>query len=473
MEEEEALMLAALSESPRYMSLLEKLREVDTELAAQSTRFTEDNPTIKKLYQERRNLLPLVAEEAKAVLGNQLEAVPFDLTNLASPNTIRLELLSELLKTETMIREQQGRQRELIRTESEIRQETDKLAQVTREYVDLTRKLEIANKNLTSYLATQQELELEIAKAIYPWRLVSEIRVPEEPISSPLKTSILGIFAGLMLGIGAGLLREQLTETFHSASELQEEMRLPLLGTIPKQAHDLRDNKIKSFENDPDFAIFLEAFFFFHTNLALINQEEPVRSVTITSAIPGEGKSTIAAYLAETAAKIGQKVLLVDGDLRLPQLQNHPGLAPSNTYTHSLEDVLNGNIEADKAIKPSQLHENLDVLAGNSRCRKPSALLGTEKFANLIKQWEEKYDLVIVDSPPLIGLSDTKLIATKTEGLMLVVHLDQTTKDLVQDALGEITSARLPLLGLVANGAKRDTMKTNRYYQQYQRYYQQ
>ena len=104
----------------------------------------------------------------------------------------------------------------------------------------MTRKLEIANNNLTRYLATQQELELEVAKTINPWSLVSEIRTPEEPISSPWKMSVLGVFAGLMLGVGAGLLADKIIDSFHSADELREETKLPLLGTIPALKYDVR-----------------------------------------------------------------------------------------------------------------------------------------------------------------------------------------------------------------------------------------
>ena len=174
MDKEQARILAALSQSPRYMSLLAKLREVDTKLAAETTRFTGDNPAIRKLNQERLNLLPLIAEEARTILGNVPQDLSANLTSLASPNTIRLEILGELLKTETMIQEQQVRQRELMNTEMTMRREIDNLAEIIREYVDLTRKLEIANNNLTRYLATQQELELEVAKTINPWSLVSE-----------------------------------------------------------------------------------------------------------------------------------------------------------------------------------------------------------------------------------------------------------------------------------------------------------
>ena len=469
MEKEEARMLAALSESPRYMRLLEKLREVDTKLAAESTRFTEDNPTIKKLNQERRNLLPLIAEEARAVLGNIPQSIPTDLTNLTSPNTIRLELLGELLKTETMIGEQQVRQRELMNTETKIRREINQLAEIIREYVDLARKLEIANTNLTRYLAAQQELELEVAKTINPWSLVSEIRTPEEPISSPIKMSVLGIFAGLMLGVGGGLLANKLSDSFHSTDELKEEIKLPLLGTIPELEYNVREEEKIWLEQDSNYSMFLEAFFFLHTNLYAFNPHNPPKSLAISSAVPGEGKSAISVYLAETAAKVGQKVLLVDGDLRRPQVQNHKHLGVDNQY--SLEDLLDEGIAPEKAIEVSPLNDNLYVLAGNSQCKNAPALLRSEKFDQLMQQWKEKFDLVIVDCPPLMGLPDAKLLSKNIEGLLLVVRLDKTMKAIVKETIGEIKLAKIPLLGMVANGAKQYTLKTYDYYKEYQSYY--
>ena len=468
-DKEQARILAALSQSPRYMSLLAKLREVDTKLAAETTRFTGDNPAIRKLNQERLNLLPLIAEEARTILGNVPQDLSANLTSLASPNTIRLEILGELLKTETMIQEQQVRQRELMNTEMTMRREIDNLAEIIREYVDLTRKLEIANNNLTRYLATQQELELEVAKTINPWSLVSEIRTPEEPISSPRKMSVLGVFAGLMLGVGAGLLADKIIDSFHSADELREETKLPLLGTIPALKYDVRRAEGMLLQNDPNFSMFLEAFYFLHTNIFATNSDKKLKSLTISSAIPGEGKSAVAAFLAETAAKIGQKVLLVEGDLRRPQVQKHKRLKVSSEY--SLEDILDNQISPEQAIEISSLDQNLHVIAGKPHGRNAPALLRSEKFSQLMEQWKEKFDLVIVDCPPLVGLPDAKLVSQNTDGLLLVLRLDKTMKDVVKEALGEIKLAQLPLLGVVANGAKQYTLKTYGYYKQYQQYY--
>ncbi|MCH2243151.1 MAG: polysaccharide biosynthesis tyrosine autokinase [Crocosphaera sp.] len=468
-DKEQARILAALSQSPRYMSLLAKLREVDTKLAAETTRFTGDNPAIRKLNQERLNLLPLIAEEARTILGNVPQDLSANLTSLASPNTIRLEILGELLKTETMIQEQQVRQRELMNTEMTMRREIDNLAEIIREYVDLTRKLEIANNNLTRYLATQQELELEVAKTINPWSLVSEIRTPEEPISSPRKMSVLGVFAGLMLGVGAGLLADKIIDSFHSADELREETKLPLLGTIPALKYDVRRAEGMLLQNDPNFSMFLEAFYFLHTNIFATNSDKKLKSLTISSAIPGEGKSAVAAFLAETAAKIGQKVLLVEGDLRRPQVQKHKRLKVSSEY--SLEDILDNQISPEQAIEISSLDQNLHVIAGKPHGRNAPVLLRSEKFSQLMEQWKEKFDLVIVDCPPLVGLPDAKLVSQNTDGLLLVLRLDKTMKDVVKEALGEIKLAQLPLLGVVANGAKQYTLKTYGYYKQYQQYY--
>ena len=468
MDKEQARILASLSQSPRYMSLLAKLREVDTKLAAETTRFTGDNPAIRKLNQERLNLLPLIAEEARTILGNVPQDLSANLTSLASPNTIRLDILGELLKTETMIQEQQVRQRELMNTEMTMRREIDNLAEIIREYVDLTRKLEIANNNLTRYLATQQELELEVAKTINPWSLVSEIRTPEEPISSPWKMSVLGVFAGLMLGVGAGLLADKIIDSFHSADELREETKLPLLGTIPALKYDVRRAEGMLLQNDPNFSMFLEAFYFLHTNIFATNSDKKLKSLTISSAIPGEGKSVVAAFLAETAAKIGQKVLLVEGDLRRPQVQKHKRLKVSSEY--SLEDILDNQISPEQAIEISSLDQNLHVIAGKPHGRNAPVLLRSEKFSQLMEQWKEKFDLVIVDCPPLVGLPDAKLVSQNTDGLLLVLRLDKTMKDVVKEALGEIKLAQLPLLGVVANGAKQYTLKTYGYYKQYQQY---
>ena len=179
-----------------------------------------------------------------------------------------------------------------------------------------------------------------------------------------------------------------------------------------------------------------------------IAAQRPIRTLTVTSAMPGEGKTTAAVNLAiVTAMSLGRRVLLIDCDLRKPKVHEALGLRPDA----GLAEVLTDRVNLDDAIVKVE-GVNLEVLPVRSRPLNPSELLGSAKMRELIEEVVRRYDRVILDTPAALGLPDAKTVSDFTDGLVMVVRADVTSQQDVQATLEFLDQRRL--LGLLLNGAQ-------------------
>ena len=472
--EQQAIALSALTESPRYMGLLNQSREIDSKIAAASARYTEDNIIIQQLKTERENLLPLLTQEAKTALrGFPVDSTEF-INNFVSPNSIRSSLIQQLLVATNQVQQARARQQSLAVSQKQMRQYIRDFANGAGKYAELQGEIEISTQSLSSLLTAKQLLEVESAKKFIPWRLISDIQTPTRPYSNLLRNLLISLIAGIFTGVAAGLLAESLDRSFHTPEEVAEDTGLPVLGTIPFQLRMPRFDKktFKAFEQKPsDWTAFLEAFAFLYTNLFFLRERRACRSFVITSAIPGEGKSTNAFFLAQSAANMGQKVLLVDGDRYFPQQQRWSFLAKihGQEVEFQPEDLPPAINDMENQIVPSLLSKNLYVIKAAGKWFNPAELVNSRSLSMFIKKWEAEFDLILVDSPPILGLSDTKLLANQTDGVLLVVRLDKTSRDLTKEVLLELKISNIPIWGIVANGAKHANRKDYYYYNYYRK----
>jgi capsular exopolysaccharide synthesis family protein len=185
----------------------------------------------------------------------------------------------------------------------------------------------------------------------------------------------------------------------------------------------------------------------------------------IGSAVPGDGKSTVAIHLAQTAASIGQRVLLIDADLRRPQLHLRLGLPNQQ----GLSDVITTDLSLNDAIVRSSVEENLFVLTAGQPTSDSIKLLSSAKMQYLMEQFQAFFDLVIYDTPPLLGLADGNILAANTDGIVLVVGLQKTDRSLLTKSLDGLKISGASVLGIVANGIKGYIPDSYRsYHRQYQ-----
>jgi Mrp family chromosome partitioning ATPase len=219
---------------------------------------------------------------------------------------------------------------------------------------------------------------------------------------------------------------------------------------------------------------FWESLRSLHTNIRFLSFDAPVRSLAVISASSEDGRSTIAMHLAQTAAVMGQRVLLVDADLRNPKihkildLPNIKGLsnviAAEVDYQEAIHQVncLSMKAEDEASIEASMSVESaweggFFVLSAGQIPPNPTNLLSSQKMQNLARQFEAAFDLVIYDTSPLLGLADSSLVATNTDASILVVGLGKTHRSAVEKALEQLKISQTPVLGVVANGVTSST----------------
>ncbi|MBD1805020.1 polysaccharide biosynthesis tyrosine autokinase [Microcoleus sp. FACHB-SPT15] len=473
---DQAIAATALSEGPRYQELLDKLTELDTKIATESARFTEENPIVQRLVEERERLLPLIEKEASTVIGNSTSGVPSDAPSLASPSSIRQDLTQKLVETTNQIELLEVRTREIAAAENLLNQQITNLPAIARRYTDYQRDLKVATESLGRFLAVRETLQIEESQKTPPWQKLSEPKQPEAPISPNVPRGlVLSAIAGLLAGAGAGLLAEKLDKVFHSPDELKDSTGLPVLGTIPF-TKELKARRTKPGEATPDPVEFhgrsyggysasplLEAFRSLNTNLQFLSPDQPIRSLVLSSSVPADGKSTVATYLAQAAAAMGQRVLLVDADLRRPQVHVRTDLP--NVW--GLSNVISSEINVDDVIQRSPLEDNLFVLTAGQIPPDPTRLLCSKKMRNLVERFQEAFDLVIFDTPPLLGLADARLLAAHTDGIVMVVGLGRTDRAVLTQVLYGLRTSHARVLGLVANGVKGYTTSSPDYYHHY------
>jgi capsular exopolysaccharide synthesis family protein len=477
----QAIATATLSEAPGYLELLRQLSEVETKIATESVRFTEDSPTIQSLREKRGSLLLLLQQESEKVVGRTL-AADAGASN-ASPSQIRLELTKQLVDAANQIQVLQVRQSAIAQAERSLNQQVKQMPVIARKYTDFQRELNVVTESLNRFLGVRQNLEIEAAQKALPWQIILKPKQPEAPVSpNPERNMILGTIAGLLLGTGAALLIERLDNVFHSPDELKDRTKLPLLGVIPycKQLKQMTPvatmTELMPSEESPtsqrnrrkpqwyQASPFLESFRSLHTNIRFLGSDTPIHSIVISSATPADGKSTVAVHLAQAAAAMGQRVLLVDADLRRPQVHNILGL--ENQV--GLSNVIATGLTAKQAIQRLPMWDHLYVLTAGQLPPDPTRLLCSKKMQYLMEQFHAVFDLVIYDTPPTLGLADGRLLAAHTDGVVLIAGLGRTDRSVLMQALDGMKISSATVLGVVANGVKGYT--TNSYYH-YQNYY--
>lgn len=476
--QEEAVTLNALNESPRYRSLLDKLQQIDAKLANTSTRFTEDSPIIQQLRAEQKNLLLLIDQAVKIALkklpinANQLGDKFVE--GLVEPNSIRQNITAQLLVAINQVKRLQARQSAIALNEQDVRQQVQNFARSAGGYAELAGELEIESQSLASLLTARQLLQIETAKSFSPWELVSEIRMPEKPESRLGRNILLSLLAGLVSAVAIAIILENLDGTIQSSEDLAQLTEAKVLGTIPllKSLSYLKKSKnLQAFDRSlkkelENWVSFLESYTFLYTNLFFLRQKQNKTTLVISSASPGEGKSTTSYFLAQAAANMGHKVLLVDGDRYFPQneyWQNLAKTSPSKSPASSFPDF-NPETICRQGMKAEQLRDNLYTVQYEKL--NLSMMMEGKKLYETIDDWKTEFDLILIDAPPILGLSDTKLIANQADGMLFVTRMGQTDQSLIKEALLQLKLSHLPVIGLVINGST----ENSRY--QYYKYYQ-
>ncbi|MFZ5851638.1 MAG: polysaccharide biosynthesis tyrosine autokinase [Actinomycetota bacterium] len=273
-------------------------------------------------------------------------------------------------------------------------------------------------------------------------QVVESPQLPTSPVSPrPARNLGLAGLVGLLLGFGLALLRETLDTSIKDSETLRGITQAPNLAVVPFDAAARRAPLVVQ---DRGHSVRAESFRQLRTNLQFVDVDRPPRVVVVTSALPGEGKSTTAANLAITVAEAGSRVILVEGDLRRPKVVDYLGLEGAVGLT----DVLVGRVDLPDVVQPWGPH-NLVVLPSGSIPPNPSELLTSQNMTDLLDRLAGQYELVLVDAPPLLPVADGAILAGKADGALLVLRHGKTTGGQAEGAVAALRAVDARLLGSV------------------------
>jgi capsular exopolysaccharide synthesis family protein len=377
-----------------------------------------------------------------------------------------------------------GKERELRAQMNKQKADALALKDAGVEYAILSREAE-TNKHLhDSVLARFKEIHVAGEIPASNVSVVDRAEIPQLP-SKPKKglNLMLGALLGLMAGLGLALVLEHLDNTLRTPDEVERYLGLPILSVVPdffslpkaqaqgklplvSQAGPITPSMCVPAKSQTSsklrFAVITETYRKLRTSIFLSRAGMPPKTILFTSGISSEGKTITVANTAIVLAQLGHEVLVVDADLRRPachkalRVKDGPGLT----------DVLAGLIDLEPAIKTTAV-PHLSLLNCGSIPPNPTELIGSKKMDETLRTLKTRYDFVLLDSPPVVPVSDAVDLSTLVDGVVLVVRGQQTPKHLVKMAVAQLNNSHTTILGVVLNRIDVRSAEYAEYYQYY------
>jgi capsular exopolysaccharide synthesis family protein len=441
--------LPAVVAHPMIQNLERELDDLYAQNADLSSKFKPDYPKVTELQARIRG----VRERLNTEITREVSSIEFAYKGIQ--------------EKESRLEDEMSKQRAL----------TMSLNDAGVQYAILQREVDANRELYESVLKAMKDARVEAEAQTSNVSIIDSAESPEAPSSPRVKRTLaVSLVLGLLAGLGTALLIDYLRNTLENPEDVTRLFRLPALAVIPK----LPRRRIPSEINNPMMIYSRrtsgarrrtlnksEAYYYFsigeayrNLRISLLASHDGVpHTVTlVTSALPSEGKTSTAVNSAVVLALSGRRVLLVDADLRKPRCHRH--LAAINR--DGLASVLSGLMPLDAALQPTQI-ENLDFLGSGDIPNNPSELLGSPEMTRTLEDLRRNYDHIIIDSPPVMVVSDALILSELADGVALVVDCGATSKQKVRAACTRLHHSRARLLGIVLNKAISDC----EYYQHY------
>lgn len=394
-----------------------------TPLYQASTRLyvsTSAGSSLSEIYQGNRLAQERVASYTQLIMGDTLAQRTVDKLGLGMSSQSLQEKVTARAKPETVLIDVS------VLDQSPVRAR------------------DIANTLSDEFVARVAELETPEGAPRPDARVVVEQRasIPAEPIVPRTARNItIGLLLGLVAGVGLAVLRDVLDNTVKQKQTVEELTGSGLVGSIPMDKERRKQAAI-SFESDN--SAIAESFRKLRTNLQFLAVDNPPRVIVVTSSMPGEGKSTTAINTALALAEAEHSVILVDGDMRRPTLHKYLDLLGQVGFS----TVLSGQASLDDAIQKTRF-PGVSVLTSGAIPPNPSELLGSMTAKRLLNELRTRFEYVIVDSTPLLAVTDAAILAAGADGVLLIARYGHTKRDQLAHAVSSLESVGAPLLGAV------------------------
>jgi capsular exopolysaccharide synthesis family protein len=414
------------------------------------------NPTLQKLGIELNQLQTNLMEKRKLFK----EKYP-DILELKDKIQItQRKILDELINQQNFLKTQENLLADLQKS---IHEETLKLSRKELEYLALEREVMTNREIYNTMLAKIKELSLAEGAPPKSIRVIEQAELPTNPVDNRIIKIILSGILGLILGVSLAFFMEYLENSIRTPDDVEQYLGLPVLGVVPQLMTE-NSNRIPPIVMQNNEAnLHAEAYRSLRTNLMFSDVKEPVKTITVTSAGPKEGKSITSVNLAVALSQAGKNVILVDADLRRPTLHN---VFKVDKYK-GLSGVIIGDTSVEEAIQKTEI-PGLNILPSGRISANSSELLGSNQMRLLISQLRGCYDVTLFDSAPILGMADTPVLAAETDATVIVIKTGKTNRKTLKFILGQLDRVSANICGVVLNNVD---VRFDRYYDYYHYYY--
>lgn len=453
---QEASAVSSLSQSLAVQKVLEQLQEVKIALAQKRNYLSDNAPQIITLKDEERDLTFLLDRQIAKTLGNQQNLIKN--VNILSLGELKLDQIAEFANLGLQKTGLEKKLQALNNAYNAYKQKSNAMPELQEQQRELERRVEAAQSTYQTLLGKLQETQIAEQQNVGNVRIVSNAVVPKKPVGPKKKLIVAGSgILGALLAIAIAFFLDIRDKTIKNSQEIEELLPYPLKSIIPNWDKTAFKKQLllpdDSTARLPQFAArsiytpqIKEVYQDLQIKLRMLDGAATNKFIAVTSGVAGEGKSTVAANLAIAKAQCGQKVLLIDGDLRRP-IQHNLWDVPNSI---GLIEVLKQEISWGQAIQ--NVMPNLDILTSGSITSHPISLLDSLQMKLWIPILAVYYDYIIFDTPPLIGLADTKIIGKLVDGLLFVVRPGVANYGSITTAKQLLAAKDFNVLGVVANG---------------------
>ncbi len=451
MDSQKAIFVAKLSQSQAVQATLTTIQETEQELRIARIRFQDNNPTILNLKEKLISLKTQLQQRIKQEIGETRTITQQDL----QAGELEIDLISLLINLQI---EKVGLSNQISSLENNLSQYQSRISTLPKlkeEEREIQRKLEAAQATYETLLTKLKEIEAAGNQNIVNARIIEKALAPKEPSldSKTILFLLVNAVASLVLFIASIGILEKLDASLKNVKSIQKILPYSLLATFPifrnKQNHpesDLDRAKIAIPVLENPCSPISEVYRMLQANLDFIDSTQKSNVIVISSSVPQEGKSTVAANLAAVFAETKKKVLLIDADVRNPC--QHHGWELTNQL--GLSNLIVGRANLSTTIKVIQ--PNLHIITSGVTAPNPVTLLKSQAMAALIKQASENYDYVFIDAPPILMAADALILGKLANGILMVSRPGVVDANSLVKTKGLLEQSGQNVLGLVVNG---------------------
>lgn len=443
--------------------VLTEIQQLETRLAAKRVILQENHPEIINLKSNLAALRQILKTRVKEVVGT----APSNVNHNLQIGELQQTLSARLVELETTRLGLTNQVMALSNLQGNYRNRLKLLPRLEQQQRELQRQLEAAQSTYSLLLQKLQESRIAENQNVGNARIISAAQVYEDPTSSPMISYLSAALIASLAGLASMYILEARDKSIKTVDEVKELLKLTFLGVIPAFSNSKksprRQEELEPYSqrlvvrNIPRSPI-SESYRMLRANLKFVSADKELRTMVITSSVPQEGKSTVAANLALTIAQMERKVLLVDADLHRPVQHRIWDL----TNDKGLSNVIVGQAQLKTAVKT--VMDNLDILTAGVVPPSPASLLDSRKMAGLIETFAATYDFVIIDAPSLTVAADAATLGQMADGVLLVVRPGVVDSVNAAIAMEVLEKSGQNVIGQVINGVIPENERHSYYY---------